>query len=132
MPRKKKPTLLKGSIIAGILLGIAYKAWEFYSTRKLWCGVIFPIDCDMSIWNYIRDLGITIFVTTISTLILVYGGIYIIRYILSAIKHTKMSDLKKTFKTSSPKKESAKKKEPKKVIDDIKEAKEDIDEVIRI
>jgi len=134
MPRKKnKYTLLKGSIITGVLLGVFFKAYEFFTTKQLWCGIVFPKSCEKDLLLYIKDLGLTILTSTIATVIIVYAGIYVIKYLINAAKNTKWSDVKKTFKSDSKTKKKETKTTKKETTKTEKqETKHEPDEIIRI
>lgn len=139
MARKKKSkyTLLKGTIIAGILLGIFFKAQEFFRTKTLYCGIFFPKGCEKDFLLYLKDLGITVLITTIATLVIVYGGLYVIKYIIATSKNIKLKDIKSIFKSDSKttnKPKEKKESKPKNSNKDLTEEKNphEPDEIIKI
>ena len=113
MKKKQKASLLKLTIVIGILIGAAIKIWDFINTGWFRCGIFSPPEkCNLG--QFLKEIPIWMLLGLIFSFIVIYGTIYLIRYSKDLIKSREKKA--KPAKKQIPKKEEKTSKKEKKVI----------------
>ena len=123
----KKLKLFKYCVIVGVLLGSSIKVVDFIRLKRFRCGFKKAEICSLT--EYLTELPIWIIIVTAAILIIVFGGMYLIKHSKKSIKNILKE--RKKVKKANKKSEKINKTEKKKKTKSKKEKKLDEDGVFK-